>query len=559
MGRHRALGRLRWSVRVKAPQIMTDAGGVLNSVGSRLGAAFTALTALTMVCGGTGMWALHQEQERTRALAVLQATAREAERIEYFNTDVSGWQAYVYAQAVTEGAASLQTSTYNVDGLAASRKDGDALLAGFAAGGLAPREQAALDRVRQLWTEYFRQTDQLLELTRTGTPESSQQAYEVLNGPLDSSWQELNEATGELVELVDARAAAAHEAADAAIARLQLVLLATTVLAVALAAVTAPRVTRSITTRLSDVVGVVRGLAEGRLDQRARTGRQDELGVLASATNESLETFSALVRGLTSDARSLSTSVSGLRTSAAQLSQEATTTSATTAEVAGTTDRISTDIATVAAAGEQMTAAIQSISESTLSASQVAADAVQAADAAQATLERLGASSREIGEVVALITSIAAQTNLLALNATIEAARAGEAGKGFAVVAGEVKELARQTARATEHITAKVSATQVDAEAASTALHGIGQVISRIDALQGTIAAAVEEQAATTAEMVRTVSAVARGSEQIARTVSEVASTAHETTRTAASTESVTTEVATVAASLERAVATFRL
>nr|WP_255480483.1 methyl-accepting chemotaxis protein [Quadrisphaera sp. RL12-1S] len=531
----------------------------MNSVGSRLGAAFAALTALTVLCGGTGLWALQQEQQRSESLAALQVTARKAERIEYYNTDVSGWQAYVYAQAVTDGVPSLATNTYNVDGLATSRKEGDALLASFSAGELSPGEEASLGKVRDLWTTYFQETDELLELTRTDTPASSRQAYDVLNGPLDTSWQQLNEATGTLVGQLDERTKAAHEATDAATRRLQLLLLLTTVLAVVLAAVAAPRVTRSITGRLTAVVGVVRGLAEGRLDQRAPVGRRDEIGVLATATNESLDTFSALVRGLTTDARTLSSSVAGLRSSAVQLSQEATTTSATTAEVAGTTDRISADIATVAAAGEQMTAAIQSISESTLSASQVAGDAVQAADAAQSTIERLSTSSREIGEVVALITAIAGQTDLLALNATIEAARAGEAGRGFAVVADEVKQLARQTAEATDQITAKVSATRVDAEAAGSALRGIGQVITRIDALQGTIAAAVEEQAATTAEMVRTVSAVARGSEQIARTVSDVAATAQDTTRTAADTEAVTSEVAAVAESLERAVATFRL
>jgi len=544
---------------VKRVPSATDGLVVLNSVGTRLGAAFAALTACTLVCGGTGLWALEDLQSRDAAQVRIEAADRTAREVAYANTDASGWQAYVYAQAVVEGVPSLDANPYNVDGLAGSHDAGDASLAAFDEADLTAEEVAALGDVRTLWTRYWQETDQLLALTREGTPEASRQAYDVLNGDLDASWQDLDEATSALVASLDARSDAARSDAAAAAWRLQLVLLVTTVLAVLLAAVTAPRVTRSITGRLAAVVEVVRGLSEGRLDQRAPVGRADEIGVLATATNESLDTFSALVRGISADARTLTASVGGLRSSAVKLSHEATATSSTTAEVAQTTDRISADITTVAAAGEQMTAAIESISASTLSASRVAGDAVEAATAAGATIDRLSASSREIGEVVKLITTIAAQTNLLALNATIEAARAGEAGKGFAVVAGEVKDLARQTARATEEITAKVSATQVDAEAAGSALEGIGEVIARIDALQGTIAAAVEQQSATTSEMVRTVSAVAVGSEQIARTVSGVASAAEATTRTAGDTEVVTGEVAAVAQSLERAVATFRL
>ncbi|WP_432484279.1 methyl-accepting chemotaxis protein, partial [Kineococcus esterisolvens] len=168
-------------------------------------------------------------------------------------------------------------------------------------------------------------------------------------------------------------------------------------------------------------------------------------------------------------------------------------------------------------------------------------------------------SSREIGEVVKLITSIAEQTNLLALNATIEAARAGEMGKGFAVVAGEVKELAQQTARATEEIVTRINTTQTDAAAAASAIGGISEVIARIDGLQGTIAAAVEEQSATTSEMVRNVGEVSTGSKEIAVNISGIAQAADQTTAGASRTATTAGEVSRAASELNQLVAGFTL
>jgi methyl-accepting chemotaxis protein len=156
----------------------------------------------------------------------------------------------------------------------------------------------------------------------------------------------------------------------------------------------------------------------------------------------------------------------------------------------------------------------------------VAAQATEVAAATNEQVGRLGTSSQQIGEVVKVITSIAEQTNLLALNATIEAARAGEAGKGFAVVAGEVKDLARETAKATEDIARRVEAIQADTASAVGAIGQIGTIVADINNYQMTIASAVEEQTVTTSEMSRNVAEAATGSGEIASNITGVAAAA---------------------------------
>jgi methyl-accepting chemotaxis protein len=173
-------------------------------------------------------------------------------------------------------------------------------------------------------------------------------------------------------------------------------------------------------------------------------------------------------------------------------------------------------------------------------------------------VQALSQASARIGDMVGLISNIASQTNLLALNATIEAARAGEAGRGFAVVAGEVKELAQQTARATEDITTRVATTQSDAVAAASAIAEISEVIARIDGLQGTIAAAVEEQSATTSEMVRNVTEVSMGAQEISLNMTGIASGAEQSSVSSQHTATTSQDVSRVAAELNELVAGFR-
>jgi methyl-accepting chemotaxis protein len=183
---------------------------------------------------------------------------------------------------------------------------------------------------------------------------------------------------------------------------------------------------------------------------------------------------------------------------------------------------------------------------------------VKVADRTNVTIAKLGESSAEIGNVIKVITSIAQQTNLLALNATIEAARAGEAGKGFAVVANEVKELAKQTAKATEDISRKIEAIQEDTTSAVDAIAQITTIIHQINDLQNTIASAVEEQTATTGEISRNVGEAAHGSNGIAQNISSVAQAARSTTEGASNTKSAADNLSRIAVDLQKLVAQFR-
>jgi methyl-accepting chemotaxis protein len=214
-----------------------------------------------------------------------------------------------------------------------------------------------------------------------------------------------------------------------------------------------------------------------------------------------------------------------------QMSANAEETSVQANLVSEGAEQVNRSLQTVASGTEEMSASIKEIAKSAHESAKVTTGAVKVAEETNHIVNKLGTSSIEIGQVVKVITSIAQQTNLLALNATIEAARAGEAGKGFAVVANEVKELARQTAQATEDISRKIDAIQADTKAAVGAIGQISDVIKQVNDISNAIATAVGEQNATTNEMARNVSEAARGSADIAKNISGVAEAAQSTTQ----------------------------
>jgi len=529
------------------------------SIGVRLAAVFAVCGVLMGGALALDVKAQHDAADLQDQVERAQDGQQIADDLLIAINDITGWQGLYIADAAAYGVEKgLADDDFNIDGFETSKKGIDKLFATMDRSMLTEKEAAIISEVEASFRQFFTEDVNLREQLRTEGLDALPAVMESINGgPAGEAWTATYDASDRFHTLIDARVKALKDDQQDRLASASHVVW----VAVSLATITAVAllllVTRSVVRPLRHMVEVLRAVAEGRLDVRAEVDRRDEVGQMAQALDEVLGT-------LTDSLRQMGANADVLGVAAAELTEVSTRLSDTSADAARQTDvaataadHVSANVQTVAAGTEQMSDSIREIAQNATGAAGVAERAVAAAEATTASVAKLGESSSEVGNVIKVINSIAEQTNLLALNATIEAARAGEAGKGFAVVAHEVKELAQETAQATEDISRRIEAIQSDTVEAVSAIGEISEIIAAISETQTTIASAVEEQTATTNEMTRNVSEAATGSSDIAQTIAGLARAASDNTEAAVSTSAAAEELARMAGDMQQLVGRF--
>jgi methyl-accepting chemotaxis protein len=313
-------------------------------------------------------------------------------------------------------------------------------------------------------------------------------------------------------------------------------------------------VTLVIVRRITFALKLVEDVADGNLHTSADFHSDDELGTTVTAMREMVSSLQKSISTVDGNSQSLAAAAEELSTVSSNLNSNASNAQSQTENVASNAANVSRNLQSVAAATEQMNVSIDEIARNASQATRVASRASAVAGETTVAVSKLGTSSTEIGQVIGVITSIAEQTKLLALNATIEAARAGEAGKGFAVVASEVKELAKQTADATEEIGRKINLVQHDTETAVRAISEIASIIEEITSIQTTVAGAIEEQAATTREISKNVQEAASEGALISESVQGVSRAVQTTAQGAGDTATVAHELTKLSVNLKNLV-----
>ena len=530
----------------------------------RLGARLLALCTVAILAlaavGSVGLWSTQHQRALLDEYQALRAASDAAQEQRYLDNDLSGWQGWVFMDVLKIGPdAATEPDSENMAGMLESLGQLKSTLAEFDTSALTPAELTSVENLRTVAASYEDQTNQMVELARSATPTALDDAYALLQGPLSDTWATMLDHTQTLADSLSARsdqAAADMRAASDTARRLIVTVGLVGLLLVGLAGV---GITRSVTRPLASCVAALRRVAGGDLTVRVDDASRDEVGDLSRALDATTLALRATLQEVAASAHGVEAASADLSATSEEMRGGVQTTADHATSSAAAATQVAANVGAVAAANEQMGQSSREIAASATAAAQVVARAVEIAGGASGAVGSLARSSAKISEVVDLIAQIAAQTKLLALNAQIEAARAGEAGKGFAVVAEEVKSLAEEAERAAADIYRSIAAVQADANATETGIVEVSTVIAQANDYQATIAAAVEQQSATTAEMGRSLTDAASGADSIARSVSTVARTAGETRTNADKTAQAAVNLRGTAERLTAAVATFSM
>lgn len=314
----------------------------------------------------------------------------------------------------------------------------------------------------------------------------------------------------------------------------------------------------NVSQQIKSINEVTLAVTQGNLSKQIEASNAGDFKQLTDNANQMTRNLKSSIKQMAEVATAVASSAEELTAVSKEMTNNAEQTAEQATGASASAEQVNQNTNTVVTAVEEMNASIREIAKTVTEGAKVTIEAVKTADRTNETISKLGQSSIEIGKVIKVITSIAGQTNLLALNATIEAARAGDAGRGFAVVANEVKELAKQTANATEDISQRIEAIQTDTKGAVQAITEITGIINRMNDLQSTIASAVEEQTATTNEIARNLAETAKGTANITKSIGIVALNAQSTTTGASNTSQAATELARMAVDLQKIVNQFK-
>ncbi|HUX69697.1 MAG TPA: methyl-accepting chemotaxis protein [Cellulomonadaceae bacterium] len=500
-------------------------------VAVRLTAGFLVVALCAVALWGVALTSASGTRTAAANLSVALARVDAAKQVKFRSADFNGWQT-AYAFDITRGVVgSTADSAPSRAAYLASAALFTTELNTLADSHLDAKDAALVAEVRTTFADFTATDTEVIADYRTGTVEGMSAANGLVIGKEIQLFQKISDDVDLIVSSAESAAATSTADARSSASRTSTLAAGIGIVSLAGSAILAILLTLSITRPLGTLRARLADIAEGEgdLTKRLEVDGKDEFTEVSRSFNTFVVKIADTVRGISGSASTVAAASEELTAVSTQILATAAQMSAQSEAVAGAAEEVSRNVETAAAGAEEMSASIREIAASASEASRVGDETMVAAQATRALIAKLGDSSREIGDVVKVITSIAAQTNLLALNATIEAARAGDAGRGFAVVAGEVKDLAQETARSTENITARVAGIQSDTAAAVEAINAIVMITGRLGDHQTTIAAAVEQQTATTNEMSRNINQASVKASEIAANVAEIAEAARST------------------------------